>query len=403
MKIVGVVAEYNPFHNGHERHLRLSRKQTDAQKAVVVMSGTYVQRGEPALFDKYSRADAALRHGADLVAALPAPFSTGAARTFAEAAISYLDRFGFITDLSFGAECEDLSLLLSVARLLADEPAAYKEALRDFLREGKTYAAGMAAAVGEVLGPTAARCLDGPNNLLGIEYLRALRLRDSAMTPLLVQRNVPYTETDLDTDGFFASAGTLRKAFSSGQKEKALLFVPPDLREEYDCQTPLFPDDFSGQLLYRLFGPGQEEQYSEYEDISADLENRLQKEKKQFRSFSSFIACLKTRQVTHARIARALLHLLLDIRKEDIQKAKNADYGQGIHILAAKKEALFLLGQMKDIQPIVRLKSDTASLDAISARILELERHATDLAEIIRAGKSGKPQTLEYQRKFLVE
>ena len=402
-KVLGVVAEYNPFHNGHKRHLLLARKETNAEQVFVVMSGSFVQRGEPAIYDKYSRAAEALHHGASLVATLPAPFSTGAARTFAESAISYLDRAGFVTDLSFGAECTDVTALEKIAGLLADEPPCYQSALRDSMKEGMTYAAASAKAVEECLGSEAGHLLDGPNNLLGIEYLRALKLRDSSIRPCLVRRNADYTDANLPAEGSIASAGSIRKAIREGRIEAAAAFLPlaSDKEELLSDKTPLFPDDLSEALLYRLFEPAGAP-LSTYEDVSEELANRLLKERNGYTTLSDFVDRIKTRQITRARIARAMCHILLNLRKKDMVAMKEADYGKAVHILGVTKDALPLIGQMKDLQPVIRLKSDMASLDSVSYHILDLERQATDLAEILRARKGHLPFVPEYSRKFQI-
>ncbi|MBR1814117.1 MAG: nucleotidyltransferase family protein [Lachnospiraceae bacterium] len=402
-KVLGVVAEYNPFHNGHKRHLLLARKETNAEQVFVVMSGSFVQRGEPAIYDKYSRAAEALHHEASLVATLPAPFSTGAARTFAESAISYLDRAGFVTDLSFGAECTDVTALEKIAGLLADEPPCYQSALRDSMKEGMTYAAASARAVEECLGPEASHLMDGPNNLLGIEYLRALKLRDSSIRPCLVRRNADYTDANLPAEGNIASAGSIRKAIREGRIEAAAAFLPlaSDKEELLSDKTPLFPDDLSEALLYRLFEPAGAP-LSSYEDVSEELANRLLKERNGYTTLSDFVDRIKTRQITRARIARAICHILLNLRKEDMVAMKEADYGKAVHILGVTKDALPLIGQMKDLQPVIRLKADMASLDPVSYHILDLERQATELAEILRARKGHLPFVPEYSRKFQI-
>ena len=402
-KVLGVVAEYNPFHNGHKRHLLLARKETNAEQVFVVMSGSFVQRGEPAIYDKYSRAAEALHHGASLVATLPAPFSTGAARTFAESAISYLDRAGFVTDLSFGAECTDVTALEKIAGLLADEPPCYQSALRDSMKEGMTYAAASAKAVEECLGSEAGHLLDGPNNLLGIEYLRALKLRDSSIRPCLVRRNADYTDANLPAEGSIASAGSIRKAIREGRIEAAAAFLPlaSDKEKLLSDKTPLFPDDLSEALLYRLFEPAGAP-LSTYEDVSEELANRLLKERNGYTTLSDFVDRIKTRQITRARIARAICHILLNLRKEDMVAMKEADYGKAVHILGVTKDALPLIGQMKDLHPVIRLKADMASLDPVSYHILDLERQATDLAEILRARKGHLPFVPEYSRKFQI-
>ena len=151
-RTVGIVAEYNPFHTGHRYHLQKSLSMTGAEQSFVIMSGSFVQRGEPALFHKFTRAEMAMRCGASCVSCLPAPFSTGGARTFAESSVAMLDKTGIVTDLVFGSENGDLEALRRAAALLAKEPPAYSAALKDYLREGLPYPRASALALKEVLG-----------------------------------------------------------------------------------------------------------------------------------------------------------------------------------------------------------------------------------------------------------
>ena len=169
----------------------------------------------------------------------------------------------------------------------------------------------------------------------------------------------------------------------------------------FSNKTPLFPDDLSEALLYRLFEPAGAP-FSTYEDVSEELANRLLKERNGYTTLSDFVDRIKTRQITRARIARAICHILLNLRKEDMVAMKEADYGKAVHILGVTKDALPLIGQMKDLQPVIRLKADMASLDSVSYHILDLERQATDLAEILRARKGHLPFVPEYSRKFQI-
>jgi predicted nucleotidyltransferase len=271
------------------------------------------------------------------------------------------------------------------------------------MKEGMTYAAASAKAVEECLGSEASHLLDSPNNLLGIEYLRALKLRDSSIRPCLVRRNADYTDANLPAEGSIASAGSIRKAIREGRIEAAAAFLPlaSDKEKLLSDKTPQFSDDLSEVLLYRLFEPAGAP-LSTYEDVSEELANRLLKERNGYTTLSDFVDRIKTRQITRARIARAICHILLNLRKEDMVAMKEADYGKAVHILGVTKDALPLIGQMKDLQPVIRLKADMASLDSVSYHILDLERQATDLAEILRARKGNLPFVPEYSRKFQI-
>ncbi len=167
MNIVGITAEYNPFHQGHAWHLAQARRLTGADRAIVVMSGNYVQRGAPAMFDKYLRARAALLHGADLVLELPPDVATGSAEYFASGAVRLLLQTGIVTDLCFGSECNDLKALQKPAQILSEEPADYRAYLQEALRQGKSYPEARAQALQQYDPSLPPALLASPNDLLG--------------------------------------------------------------------------------------------------------------------------------------------------------------------------------------------------------------------------------------------
>ena len=183
MKVVGVIAEYNPFHLGHAFHLAQARRLTGADYVIAAMSGNYVQRGAPAMFDKFTRARAALENGADLVLELPLSTAAGSAEYFASGAVSLLQHTGVVTDLCFGSECGELSLLEYPARILADEPFAYRELLKRRLKSGAPYPKARAEALRQYDSRISADILKEPNNLLGLEYLKAVRRSGGKIRP----------------------------------------------------------------------------------------------------------------------------------------------------------------------------------------------------------------------------
>lgn len=224
MNVTGIIAEYNPFHNGHLYQLEKARNDTNADYLIVVMSGDFVQRGAPALIDKYTRAKMALENGADLVLELPVLWSTASAEYFAGAGIALLDRIGVTSAVCFGCETPDQAALLSLARFLAEEPSAYRSALNDALKKGMSYPAARAFAVqtslsaplsgdpsilASVTPELAETILASPNNILGLEYCKALFRRNSQIRPVPIARiGSGYHANNLDTS--FASATGIR-------------------------------------------------------------------------------------------------------------------------------------------------------------------------------------------------
>ena len=232
MDAIGVVGEFNPFHLGHFQHFEQSRKQLGGDVPVVcVMSGDFVQRGSPAAFDKHARAEAAVKCGADLVFELPLPWCIASAERFASGAVGLLDALGFVTHLSFGSECGDLAPLTALA-LAAAEPENI-EKIKTRLTEGMSFAAAREMVLNETLGAEA-RLLETPNNLLGVEYLKALFALRSAMKPMTTLR--AQTQHDAESDGPMRSASQLRAMMEAGESIEG--YVPaaarPMPREQMD-------------------------------------------------------------------------------------------------------------------------------------------------------------------------
>lgn len=199
MKVVGLIAEYNPFHNGHSYHIEMAKKLTGADYVVVVMSGDFVQRGTPAMIQKHARAKMALLGGADLVLELPVSYATATAEVFAYGGVKILDSFGVVDHICFGSECGNADLLMEIARILADEPEWYSATLKEHLKNGMSYPAARAAAL-----PDYQEILSEPNNILGIEYCKALLKLNSNITPVTITRQgAGYHDALSDSDNNF--------------------------------------------------------------------------------------------------------------------------------------------------------------------------------------------------------
>lgn len=372
MKIAGIIAEYNPFHNGHAYHIQQTRELTGADYVVVVQSGNFVQRGAPAIVDKYCRTRMALLNGADLVLELPTAYACASAEGFASGAVSLLQGLGCVDILSFGSEQGNLALLDSYARVLTEEPSAYQELLRAFLKQGLSFPLARSKALQEYFsyGQDILPCslydqdcryeseiLNQPNNTLGIEYLKALRLLDSNITPFTIKRRSSgYHETTLDAE--FASATALRQALLSN----AAAFSPviqthmPDksgtcLADYLKEKLPLTQDDFSSMLYYQLLSKS-EEALAAYTDMTPELANRIKKQLTTYQTFSTFADSLKTKQLTHTRITRALFHVLLQDYQSDADARKAADFPSYARILGFRRDSQPLLGKIKQTASI---------------------------------------------------
>ena len=323
MKTVGIIAEYNPFHNGHAYQIKKAKELTKANYCVVVMSGDFVQRGAPALMDKYLRAESALRNGADLVLELPVCYALSSAETFAKGAVALLDKLGIVDYLCFGSECGDVNILMDFAKELLNETPVFKETLARELRAGHTYPQARNAAL-EASAPRLTahtNVLTSPNNILAIEYCKAILSRESKIVPCTVKRaGASYHDNSLGTSFCSAMAirESLRHAGASDGIAKQIPGTSLKLMEDAYMKTyPVFSDDLSLLLQYSLLSK-EPSGFTDYPDIDRELSDRIVKFLPRYRDFRSFCDQLKSKNRTYARISRSLLHILLNIRQEDL-------------------------------------------------------------------------------------
>ena len=393
--ITGIIAEYNPFHNGHAYQLEQARLLTGCDFLVVVMSGDYVQRGAPAVFDKYTRARMALACGADLVLELPVACSCASAEFFASGAVSLLDGLGCVDFLCFGSESGDLQSLMEPARILAKESPVFQEALRRGLSLGLSFP----AARKEAFRACASNpdILDLPNNILGIEYLKALLQRESSIKPVTIKREGQgYHDTLLDSG--FASASGIRRFLK--QEEAPLSALPalkeslPDpvmevLKDTLAHTLPVWEEDFSMLLRYELLHQSASD-LTRYADISPDLGRRLKNCADKFSSFSEFVALVKTKDVTYTRITRALFHILLNLTGEDTRNSVAMPYAR---ILGFRKDHSRILGLLKENSriPIIPKAADYKTyLTPDLQPLFEKDLFAANLYETIAAAKQKR-------------
>ena len=414
MKIVGLITEYNPFHAGHLYHMQQARELTGADYCVVLMSGSFVQRGEPAIFDKYLRTKTALLAGADLVLEIPAAFSTASAHEFAAYGVALLSAIG-VDAVVFGSECGQIEILKQAAYALNHESAEFQERLRKGLKAGLTYPQARAKALGETqAGGTRVEnvedfhantdvsnshiwssILNSPNNILGIEYLRAAEDLHSPMEFYTISREGSGYHEDTLADANFPSASAIRGIIrNSLSKDKDLLNIlashlPAVTHPAYTGAVPVFVDDFSGLLNATVL---QMQATFSIADLSPELAARLTKPPYFPLSFEERIQALKTRQLTYTRVSRALLHLVLGMREEDISRWKDEGYALYARILGFRRQSSPLLSCLhkKSSIPLITKMADAAQSLAPSAlALLEQEVYASHLYQTVRIKRGG--------------
>lgn len=314
MKIVGIVVEYNPFHKGHAYQLQKVRELFGDDTAIVcVMSGDFVQRGEPALFSKYARAEAAVRCGADLVIELPLHISIGSAERFADGAVRILGKLGIVDHLVFGSERDDITLLERTVDCLLHP--SFDEKLKEFLESGCSYPVARSKAIQALTGgddPT-----DMPNDNLGVEYMKAIRRHGFSMKAQTILRKGAMH--DQSYDGDMKSGSELREILKS--KESVIDYIPTAAYEVYKREIeqgrgPVFLEDLETAILSRLRMLPLDV-FAALPDASEGLEHKLYKACRQETNLKSIYDAVKSKRYTHARIRRMTMCAALGISSRD--------------------------------------------------------------------------------------
>ncbi len=409
MKVIGLAAEYNPFHNGHLYHLAEAKKRSHADAVIVVMSGDFVQRGEPALFSKRIRAKMALECGADLVLELPVCFATSSAEYFAYGAAALLDRLNCVDEIWFGSERGEIAPLEAAADILTGQPETIRKCVRPFLENGSSYPAAREAALRRLM-PDAPFLADlpQPNNLLGIEYLKALKHLNSAIKPCTLQR-AGTAHHSPDASRMYCSASTIRKGFLDGldpssftpQLPKACVRI---LEDAWEKQGPVYPDDLSLLLKYKLLKESPETLKS-YQDVGLGLACKISKRKNECSSFSGFCMQLKSKDLTYTHISRALLHIVLGLSGTDFRKAVDSGDIPYARVLGFRtdstKKGLFSLLKKNSRIPLITRLAQASALRETGKQMLDADILASDLYQSILADKFHTPFRCERQQTIL--
>ena len=435
MKTAGIIAEYNPFHKGHEYQIRYTKEKLKADYVIVAMSGDYVQRGTPALISKHVRAEMALRCGADLVLEMPVSISTASAEAFAMGGVSLLDSLGVVDMLCFGSESGEISALRELAEILVEEPEEYKKLLKSFLSEGLTFPAARSQALTEyfknprnfngddfdgVLTPLlneVTQILNTPNNILGIEYCKALLRLNSQIRPVTIRREgMGYHETTVP-DGnstvaspdlqsptdFFASATAIRNLILRDSPDPDALAsqIPgqafPVFQKAVNSGEFLTENSLDSILSYCLMKENVKS-LSSYMDVSEDLARRIINQQNLLLSFSQSVSVLKTRELTQTRIQRALLHIILNIHTAPTQIPF-------ARVLGFRRESSELLSQIKKhsrIPLITKLADAQKLLDSEGNQILSETVFSSNLYEKLLCLKTGRKFCHQSQKQLII-
>jgi len=390
MKLCGIIAEYNPLHKGHVYQLNQAKAITGADAIVLIMSGNFVQRGQVAFLNKHQRTQVALENGADLVLELPTYFATASAEYFAHHAIYLLDRLNIVTHLNFGSESGDLPALITLAELLHNEPKAYQTFLAQELMLGHAYPKARKQALAHYLHhhtslpATALAPLETPNNILGIEYLKALMRLNSSITPTTTKR-IGATYHDTNSQIPLPSATAIRKHLFNGLDIQLLKDALPStsysqLEHSYNERTgPLFANSFYTQLKYKLLVTPTDT-LKLYQDVTEGLENRIKRVASTTYTYHDLIDSIVSKRYTRTKITRALTHIYLGHTKKNFKQFSNEllPYGHVLGFTAKGQKILHLIKQQENPLPIiVNRKDGYKKLDPLQKKSFEADLNSS--------------------------
>ncbi|MBR5318886.1 MAG: nucleotidyltransferase [Peptococcaceae bacterium] len=399
MQVTGIVAEYNPFHNGHQYHIAETRALQQPDGIIAVMSGNFTQRGEAAVFDKWTRAEMALRSGADLVLELPAAFAVRSAGYFAQGAVQTLAATGVVSHLSCGVESQRATELSELAAFLAEESADYQAALQQHLQAGVSFPAARQKALTQ-LQIAGADQLEQPNNILALHYLQTIQQYHLDITPVLISRRGSYLNDTLPSDGqSFASASAVRKLL---HEENSLWQeqVPDAVRQIIHQQLqqgylPMHNDHFT-QVIFALLRRSTPEQLADIIEMNEGLENRIYTAAHQVDTLDDLRGAIKSKRYTYTRIQRTLIHLLLNMT----QQMHWAD-PHYIRVLGFNGTGQKILKEMKktaQLPVIIRTARQRSQLNKDAQQMLSLDCRATNLYTMGYALPSLRKTSLDLLR-----
>jgi len=401
LAVVGIVAEYNPFHFGHKHHLELSKKITNSKYSIVVMSGSFVQRGEPSLVDKWTKAKMAIDSGVDLVIELPFIFSVQSAELFAYGSVALLNSLKIVDYICFGSEIGDLKYLYPIADVLFEEPLHYKQLLKKYLQIGNSFPVARSYALKEYFSDKTSLDVDkiicSPNNILAIEYLKALKKLNSPIKPFTIKRvGSQYNDTELNNK--IASATAIRKKILESNDISSIKDYVP--KETYYNLANYINDyksfnslDNYNQIIHYLLRIKGKDSLLNIMDVEAGLENRIVEKSHSFNKLDSFINSIVTKRYPRTRIQRILIHLMMDLY-EDTFKNLFSHYPNYIRVLGSNENGFYLINKIKEKTdiPIIIKYSDYRNLkNPYVENIISFDKKATDL--FFLGLKTEKPLT----------
>ena len=369
MNLLGLIVEYNPFHNGHKYHLEKSKEITNATHTVAIMSGSFLQRGEPALFDKYTRAEMAVKNGVDLVIELPTLYACQSAEIFSHGAVATLNSLNCVNSLCFGSEEGNIDILQTISEILVKEPSDFKTTLKNFLDEGIVFPVARSKALYEYIKNNhllelsedeLQQVLNSSNNILGIEYIKSLIKLNSSIKPYTITRIASkYNSTDIESN--ICSATAIRNSLKDNTDLKLIENVVPlhtfnEINHKINTNfNPVFDYMFYDLLSSTIIR--DVDNLTKYFEVNEGIENKIYSNVFTSKNLEELINSTKSKRYTMTKIKRTLNNILLGINRDDVIKVKDLDRVPYIRILAFNNKGREIIKKIKtssDIEIITK-------------------------------------------------
>lgn len=355
MKKIGIICEYNPFHNGHLYHISKIKEMFDDSLIILVMSGNFTQRGEASIIPKYSKCDIALLSGIDLVIELPFIFATQSADVFAKTSIEILDKLN-VDYVVFGSETNDINKLTMLAKTQINNKK-YDKLVKEYLDKGVNYPTALSKALYQLTD----KKIDKPNDILGVSYIREILKLNSNITPICIKRSNDYNSIELNDN--ITSASSIRYALLNGDDVKNYV---PEYVYDY-LKNPIFTKNYFNLLKYKIM---TENTLEEYQTVDEGIQNRIKKCIIKSKDLDDLILKVKTKRYTYNKLSRMFIHILCNLKKEEVKKYNKISY---IRVLGFNIKGRNYLNEIKkDIDiPIITNFSRT------NDPILDIEMRST--------------------------
>ena len=402
MKVAAIISEYNPLHNGHKYQIEQTKKITGCDAVISIMSGNFTQRAEPAILDKYTRAEVTIKQGVDMVVSIPTAYSVNNAEVFANAAVKIANSINCVEFLSFGMEQPNLNALKEISEFLSKEPYIYKKELKHNLKKGLSFNKSRVSAIKTLVlnSKTTFRyekeifkILDKPNNILAIEYLKALKKHKSKIKPVAVKRvGSEYYEKEIKEN--FSSASAIRDNIEKSGPNSIINNVPIEsykaIKDAYDNnQTPNF--EILNQLIMAKIYTTKKESLKDIYNVSEGIENFIKNKSIKSHNLKDLKSSLKTKRYKVSRINSILINLLLNIDKKTVKKIYRLKHFNYIKVLAIRQNSK-ILSNLKSKSRLILRKTDidNINLNKFDEKLIEIEFNSNSIYKIITNSKTEK-------------